>query len=90
MSHDPVSRPAHYTAGPVECIDIIRDELGDEGFSAYCRGNALKYLHRAGLKGDRQEDYAKAAWYTMMDLHVRGLGPDPRAGRPGFQPYVPR
>lgn len=63
MAHDPVNHPAHYTAGGVECIDAIRAALGDEGFVAYCRGNAMKYTWRAGLKAAHAEDLRKGAWY---------------------------
>lgn len=69
--------PAHYRAGTVEVIDFIRDQLGDAGFVAYCRGNALKYHARAGKKGPAAEDYAKAAWYGQMAAHV--LAPDAHA-----------
>jgi hypothetical protein len=78
---DPVARPAHYTAGPVECIDAIRAALGDAGFVAYCRGNAAKYLWRAGDKGPAGEDCRKAAWYCAMAAHVLGDGADPRGAR---------
>ena len=81
--------PDHY-AGEREAIDIIRDALGDDGFVAFCLGNAIKYRLRAGKKGPIEEDIRKAEWYEAMRLHVlRPQGhPDPRAGRPGFVPYV--
>ena len=59
---DLVNHPPHYTAGSIECIDAIRAALGDEGFLAYCRGNALKYVWRAPLKASAQ-DLRKAIWY---------------------------
>lgn len=61
--NDPVNHPAHYTAGNIECIDAIREALGGEGFVAYCRGNAIKYLWRTGRKQNAAEDLRKAAWY---------------------------
>lgn len=61
---DPVNSPAHYTAGGIECIDAIRAALTPEQFVGFCRGNALKYLWRTGLKGDAAEDMRKAAWYV--------------------------
>jgi hypothetical protein len=59
---DPVNHPSHYQ-GKVECIDAIEAALGDDGFVACCRGNAMKYLYRAGRKGELVEDLRKAAWY---------------------------
>lgn len=63
MSHDPVNHPAHYTAGAIECIDAIRAALGEEAFVAYCRGTAMKYVWRSGLKQHHAEDLRKGAWY---------------------------
>ncbi len=60
---DMVDSPTHYNQGDIECIDAIRSALGTEGFLAYCRGNAIKYLWRAGLKGEASEDLAKAKKY---------------------------
>ncbi len=70
---DMVNSPSHYNQGGIECIDCIAAMLGPEGFVAYCRGNAIKYTWRAGLKLDAEEDLAKAAWYNRM-----AAGDDPR------------
>jgi hypothetical protein len=63
LQHDPVNKPAHYNTGGIECIDYIRQVLGEEGFKAYCLGNTMKYLHRHEYKGKPQEDLKKAAYY---------------------------
>lgn len=60
---DPVNHPAHYQ-GKVETIDAIEAALGLDGFRAYCRGNAIKYLSRLGKKGPAAEDAQKAQWYV--------------------------
>ena len=70
---DPVRNPAHYTAGSIECVDAIREALGEDGFRAWCRGCSIKYLWRAGRKGDATEDLRKAAWFAQM-----AAGDDPR------------
>jgi thymidylate synthase (FAD) len=80
--------PDRYSAKGRETIDRLRDDLGDEGFVAFCVGNAIKYEDRAGLKGSAAEDHEKAGWYRRMAAHVRGEGPDPRSSRPGFVPYA--
>lgn len=59
----PVDHPSHYTQGGVECIDALEAALGPEGFNAFCRGNAIKYLWRAEHKGKPLEDLEKARWY---------------------------
>lgn len=65
-SHDPVSHPSHYTSHPsgVECIQITRH-------MNFCLGNAVKYIWRAGLKGDEIEDLKKAAWYLNDEIERR-------------------
>jgi hypothetical protein len=62
---DPVERPAHYAAGAIECADAIAVAIADEpdALVAWCRGNAIKYLWRAGKKGHAAEDLRKAIWY---------------------------
>ena len=62
---DNVNHPAHYKLFPnQEAIDIIRATLTADEYIGYCKGNALKYRLRAGLKGDNAiEDLAKANWY---------------------------
>jgi len=63
---DSVEHPTHYTAHPsgVECITIAEAF----GFNV---GNAIKYLWRAGLKGDAIEDLRKAAWYINREIERR-------------------
>lgn len=63
QTNDPVNHPSHYCAGDIECIDAIASALGHDGLVAFCRGSAVKYLWRAGRKGDMGEDLRKAAWY---------------------------
>lgn len=72
MTFDPVNKPFHYNQveGGVECIDYIKQVLGREGFIAYCRGNQIKYQHRAGYKGDQMEDLQKAQWYLEKAIET--------------------
>jgi hypothetical protein len=74
-NYDPVTRPAHYNMGGVECIDYIKQVLGLDGFIAYCHGNMIKYQHRYRYKKSPVEDMEKAQWYlekmleTMKEKH---------------------
>lgn len=61
---DLINNPPHYTAGGIETIDYMRAKASPEEFRGYLRLNALKYLSRAGLKGDAVEDLRKCAWYV--------------------------
>ena len=58
--------PRHYKSHPsgVECITVT------EHFN-FCLGNAVKYIWRAGLKGDALEDLEKAKWYLEREIDRR-------------------
>ena len=61
---DPVNSPAHYTAyNGIEVIDLTEQ-------MNFNRGNAVKYLARAGLKSKDTEiqDLEKAAWYVNREI----------------------
>ena len=62
---DLVNRPAHYTQGRFEAIDVIEDaiEHAPDPASGSLLGNTLKYLLRAWLKGNTIQDLCKARWY---------------------------
>jgi hypothetical protein len=63
---DAVDHPAHYNSHPsgVECVTIA------EHF-CFNLGNAMKYIWRAGLKGDEIEDLKKARWYLDREISKR-------------------
>lgn len=63
---NPVDHPNHYGGAdnPYEAIKVI--EAWDLGF---CLGNAVKYIARAGKKGDVVEDLQKAAWYIIHEIN---------------------
>jgi len=63
---DAVNHPPHYTQHPsgVECIQITEHY----NFNV---GNTIKYLWRAGLKGDAIEDLKKARWYLDREITKR-------------------
>lgn len=68
-----VSSPSHYTSHPsgIECIRIT------EHYN-FCVGNAIKYLWRAGQKGDASltakqkeiQDLEKAIWYIQRQIKL--------------------
>lgn len=62
---DMVNHPSHYTDGSIEVIDFIEDKRLN-----YHRGNAVKYLCRAGKKDPEKEveDLQKAIWYISREI----------------------
>lgn len=62
---NPVSHPSHYADGKIEVIDFIEDK----GLN-FNRGNAVKYLCRAGKKDPAKEveDLEKAVWYINHEI----------------------
>lgn len=69
--NDDVNHPKHYNSHPsgIECIEVVEHM----GFNL---GNAIKYIWRAGLKGeDAVKDLAKAKWYVERELtRLKGGG----------------
>lgn len=58
-----INHPEHYKGNKYEAIDIIDDyQLG------FNLGNAVKYILRAGKKGDTAEDLKKAKWYIEHEI----------------------
>lgn len=66
-----VDHPAYYGGAdnPYEAIKVI--EAWGLGF---CLGNAVKYLARAGKKGDALEDLKKARWYLNREIESMERG----------------
>ena len=60
-----VNHPSHYGDADnlYEAIKVI--EAWDLGFHL---GNAVKYISRAGKKGDQLEDLKKALWYLQREV----------------------
>jgi hypothetical protein len=68
--NDPINHPHHYTSHPsgVEVIQITEHEN-------FCRGNAIKYILRAGKKENEIEDLSKAIWYLKREVsRLKHLG----------------
>lgn len=61
--NDFVNHPKHYTShkSGVECITVTRH-------MNFNKGNAMKYLWRAGEKGDEVEDLRKCIWYIQNEI----------------------
>lgn len=65
MEHDNVNHPSHYTDGNIEVLDFIEDKKLN-----YHRGNAIKYICRAGKKSKvtEIEDLQKAVFYLNREI----------------------
>ena len=62
-----VNHPSHYNVGGIEVIDAVEAWGFGEGFN---RGNAIKYIARAGRKNPETEieDLEKAKWYIQREI----------------------
>ena len=72
---DNVNHPSHYTDGKIEVIDFIEQKNLN-----FHRGNAVKYIARAGKKDPAKEveDLQKAVWYLNREI-TRLTGENPNA-----------
>ena len=61
----------HYDIGDLETIKIIKAKLTNEEYNGFCKGNAIKYITRAGFKHGEPEvkDLEKAKDYLEMLIH---------------------
>ena len=73
--NDVVNHPSHYTDGKIEVIDFIEQKNLN-----FHRGNAVKYIARAGKKDPAKEveDLRKAVWYLNREI-TRLTGENPNA-----------
>lgn len=60
-----INHPAHYGGADntYEAIKVI--EAWNLGFNL---GNVVKYISRAGKKGNKLEDLEKARWYLQREI----------------------
>ena len=67
VGHDSVSHPSHYNKGKIEVWDFI----SDQGLN-FDRGNAIKYICRAGTKDPDKEiqDLKKAIEYINHEIKM--------------------
>lgn len=67
VTDDPVNHPSHYTKGKIEVADFIADQKLN-----FDRGNAVKYVCRAGSKDPSKEiqDLEKAIWYINHEIKM--------------------
>jgi hypothetical protein len=67
ITGDPVNHPSHYTKGKIEVADFIADQKLN-----FDRGNAVKYICRAGFKDPSKEiqDLEKALWYINHEIKI--------------------
>ena len=66
--HDPVNRPSHYVRGGIEVLDAIEAWGLHENFYL---GNVIKYVARAGHKGEALPDLKKARFY--LDRQIKRM-----------------
>ena len=58
-----MAQPSYYNRGRIPVWDFIRDQELD-----FHKGNAIKYICRAGHKGSAKEDIQKAIHYLENEL----------------------
>jgi hypothetical protein len=70
-----VEKPAHYTQGPVHCIDAMLSAFGKHEVESFCRLNAFKYLWRSTTHiAGPEQNLRKAIWYMNKSIELSKLG----------------
>lgn len=80
QDNNQVSHPKHYNEGKIEVIEFIEDKKLN-----FHKGNAIKYISRAGIKNkDKEiEDLEKAIWYLKREIECLKADKD---GREAIKP----
>jgi len=68
LNIDMVNHPSHYGSGVYEVIKILEHFDKTLSFSLL---NALKYIMRCELKGNKQQDLKKAIFYIQRELSIK-------------------
>lgn len=61
---------SHYAERKIQPWDAMEAWMPDFEFVGFLRGNCIKYISRAGTKGDALEDYRKAQHYLTRLIEV--------------------
>lgn len=61
---DIINTPNHYHKGDIDIYEIMQAKMTEEEYKGFCKGNVLKYLLRADLKGKPIEDLKKLRFNT--------------------------
>jgi hypothetical protein len=64
----------HYLNMKVQPWDAMRAWMSDDEFAGFLRGNVIKYIARAGKKGDELEDLCKAVHYLDALIELKNEG----------------
>jgi hypothetical protein len=59
---DNINDPHHYHYGKIKLIDLIED-------LPFWKGNAIKYIYRAGHKENELEDLKKSIYYIERRIN---------------------
>jgi hypothetical protein len=64
----------HYMEMAVQPWTAMQSWMTEDEFAGFLRGNAIKYLARAGRKGDELQDLQKAAHYLEKLVELKRKG----------------
>lgn len=69
--YNDVEKPFHYAAQGIEAKDYIKQVLNNDGWTSYCLGAVMKYIHRHKYKGNPVQDLEKA--YVYLGWAIESL-----------------
>ena len=65
---DLINEPPHYNVGDINCLQLIKQQLGKEGYLAYLTGSAYKYLYRHEHKEENIADLKKCKYFIEAKI----------------------
>ncbi len=74
VKKDLVKAPQHYADRKYQTILVLQDTLSQEEFAGFLKGNAMKYLSRAGKKDASIQELNKAKVYLQWAIELEEHG----------------
>ena len=71
---DAVKAPQHYADRKYQTILVMQDTLSSDEFAGFLKGNAMKYLSRAGKKDATLQELNKAKVYLQWAIELEEHG----------------
>ena len=67
-----VNHPSHYGGDTTyECIKVLENWMSPDEYCGFLKGNAIKYLCRAGKKDDTVQELEKSKWYIVKLIEYK-------------------
>lgn len=74
-AHKPITEHSDikYKHTGVDCLDVIRQSIGDESTYIYCMAQVIKHMYLHEYDPNETTEYNKAEWYRQKATEIQNL-----------------